>query len=168
MLMLSLLRHAKSSRADPALDDYSRPLTERGVTAASKIGRYLKRERLKPDLILCSGAVRARATLALVLAELESPLPEVRYDDALYHKSPNVMLELLQCLEAPCRHVMVVGHNPELHTLSLELVGGGKGKDVAALHANFPTSALAVITFDKAKWAKVRSGSGRLERFIQP
>ncbi len=88
MLTLSLLRHAKSSWADPGLNDYERPLAKRGANAAAEIGKYLKRQKLRPDLILCSGAARTRATLELVLAELGSPAPEVRNDDALYRTSP--------------------------------------------------------------------------------
>ena len=132
MLTLSLLRHAKSSWADPGLDDYERPLAKRGAKAAPDTGKYLKRQKLRPDLILCSGAVRARATLDLVLAELGSPAPEVRYDDALYRTSPTIMLGALQKIGTPYRHVMMIGHNPELHALSLELIGDGRRKDIAA------------------------------------
>ena len=75
MITLFLLRHAKSSWADPGLDDYERPLAKRGVNAGAEMGKYLKRQKLRPDLILCSGAVRTRATLELVLAELGTPAP---------------------------------------------------------------------------------------------
>jgi phosphohistidine phosphatase len=133
MLTLSLLRHAKSSWADPGLDDYERPLAKRGANAAAEIGKYLKRQKLRPDLILCSGAVRTRATLELVLAELCSPAPEVRYDDALYRTSPAIMLSGLRKIDTPYRHVMMIGHNPELHALSLKLIGDGRRKDIATL-----------------------------------
>ena len=168
MLTLSLLRHAKSSWADPGLDDYARPLAKRGANTAPEIGKYLKRQKLRPDLILCSGAVRARATLELVLAELGSPAPEVRYDDALYRTSPAIMLGVLRKIDASYRHVMMVGHNPELHALSLELIGDGRRKDIAALKTKFPTAALAVLVFDAAGWSKIRAASGRLERFVTP
>lgn len=168
MLTLSLLRHAKSSWADPGLDDYERPLAKRGANAAAEIGKYLKRQKLRPDLILCSAAVRTRATLELVLAELCSPAPEVRYDDALYRTSPAIMLGGLRKIDTPYRHVMMIGHNPELHALSLKLIGGGRRKDIAALATKFPTAALAVLTFDAAGWSKIRAASGRLERFVTP
>src|SRR5918992_1021254 len=67
MLTLSLLRHAKSSWADRELDDHERPLATRGIKAAGAMGAFIAREGLRPDLILCSGSVRTRATLALVL-----------------------------------------------------------------------------------------------------
>ncbi len=73
MLTLSLLRHAKSAWGDLELDDYERGLAPRGIKAAPQIGRHLRKEKLKPDLVLCSGAVRTRATLALILPETRRP-----------------------------------------------------------------------------------------------
>src|SRR3990172_503494 len=168
VLPLSLLRHAKSSWAEPGIDDHERPLAKRGAKAAPEIGAYLRRERLRPDLVLCSGAVRARATLALVLAELGPPAPEVRYDDALYLATPAVMLGLLRRIDAAHAHVMVVGHNPGLHALALELIGEGSRKDIAELATKFPTAALAVLAIDAASWSKIGAASARLERFVTP
>ena len=76
MLKLFILRHAKASRPDYPDDDYERPLTKGGAIDAAKVGKYLKRKKLRPDLVLCSGAVRTRATLKLVLGELGEPAPE--------------------------------------------------------------------------------------------
>ena len=60
MLTLSLLRHAKSSWADARLGDAERPLSERGEKAAPRMGAYMAKLRIAPDLILCSPAIRAR------------------------------------------------------------------------------------------------------------
>ena len=68
MLTLSLLRHAKSSWADPDLADTERPLAKRGMKAAPLVGAVMKREDLTPDLVLCSPAVRARAGHRLELS----------------------------------------------------------------------------------------------------
>ena len=168
MLTLSLLRHAKASSANSAEDDYQRPLTKGGAKDAAKIGKYLQQHKLRPDLVLCSGATRTRATLDLVLAELGEPAPKIRYDKALYHPSPAALLETIQHFGAAPQHVMIVGHNPELHALSVELVGSGKPKDVSALRAKLPKSALAVVVFDIKKWRESRAGSGNLTRFITP
>src|SRR5690349_2787247 len=61
-----LLRHAKSSWDDPALADIERPLAPRGRKAAKKIARYLRDRDVRPDLVLCSPAARARETLAAI------------------------------------------------------------------------------------------------------
>jgi phosphohistidine phosphatase len=168
MLTLSLLRHAKSSWGDPGLDDHARPLAERGAKAAPEIGSYLRREELRPDLVLCSGAVRTRATLALVLAALGPPAPEIRYDDALYLASPGTLLDQVRKVDPVHRHVMMIGHNPGLHALALELIGEGARKDIAALATKFPTAALAILEFDAGSWGEIGAGAGRLERFVTP
>ena len=72
---LSLLRHAKSNWDDPTLPDHERPLSPRGIKAATRMSRYLADEALIPDLVVCSDAVRTRATLALLFTPLDHAMP---------------------------------------------------------------------------------------------
>src|SRR5262249_11074132 len=125
MLTLSLLRHAKSSWDDPALEDFDRPLSKRGATAAPRMGAYMAAQGLAPDLVLCSPAVRARQTLDLVLSHLGSG-PTVTYEDALYLAAPSVLLARLHKVEAAARHVLIVGHDPGIQALAVELSSSGK------------------------------------------
>ena len=108
MLTLSLLRHAKSSWDDVDLDDFERPLSKRGATAAPEMGRAIRELNLKPDLVLCSSAVRTRATVALVLLELGPPAPEVRYEDGLYLATPKEMLTEIREVESSVNNVLIV------------------------------------------------------------
>ena len=66
MRRLLLLRHAKSSWADPGVRDHDRPLNDRGRTAAPLVGGYLRAHDLIPDRVLCSSARRTCETLALL------------------------------------------------------------------------------------------------------
>ena len=77
MRTLWLLRHAKSSWDDPAVADHERPLAPRGRKAAKRMRRWASEHRVQPEIVLCSSAVRARATLDLVLPALRSPQVEV-------------------------------------------------------------------------------------------
>jgi phosphohistidine phosphatase len=167
MLTLSLLRHAKSSWDDLSIDDYDRGLSPRGVKAAGLMGRYLAKEKLVPDLVLCSGAVRTRATLALLLPELGEPAPAVRYDDALYLAEPEALLEAVRGA-GKARHVMVIAHNPGIHALALGLLRGGNPKSLADLASHYPTAALAVITLSSKSWKEIGAAQGLLERFVTP
>ena len=56
---LILLRHAKSSWADPSLRDHERPLNKRGLRDAPDMGRRLAARQERPELIISSDAVRA-------------------------------------------------------------------------------------------------------------
>lgn len=168
MLTLLLLRHAKSSWDDPSLDDFDRPLAKRGTRAATAIGSYLRAEGLKPGLVLCSASVRTRATLALALCELDDPPPEIATSDELYLAGADAVLAELRRAGGTTPTVMVVGHNPGLHALALSLSADGDRKALADLAMKFPTGALAVITFDCARWSEIKPAGGRLARFKTP
>src|SRR5262245_44039689 len=167
MLALSLLRHAKSSWADGRIKDFERPLNERGEKAAPRMGTYMARHGLAPELILCSTAVRARQTLDLLLPHLKGA-PVVVYEDVLYLASPATLLARVRKVAAKVRHAMVVGHDPGMHTLARDLAGSGADEDLEALAEKFPTAGLAVIVFSVRSWPKVQPGAGRLQVFMAP
>lgn len=173
MLTLSLLRHAKSSWNHPGLDDYDRPLAERGLSAAPLIAAYIAKNKIRPDLILCSGSKRTRETLDLVLAALPPPHPAVLIDDSLYHATATTLLERLAQTEIRdaayrAKHVLIVGHDPGFHILATRLAGTGDKAALARLAEKFPTGTLTSLTFDTDTWAGLKSGSGRLVRYITP
>jgi phosphohistidine phosphatase len=66
MKTLLVLRHAKSSWHDPALDDHDRPLNKRGQQDGPRMGELVREHRLTPDVIISSDAVRARLTAEAV------------------------------------------------------------------------------------------------------
>src|SRR5262245_41156815 len=94
MKTLLLLRHAKSSRDNPRLADFDRPLAKRGHEAAPEIGRFLHRAKLIPDLVLCSTARRTQETADLALAELGREVT-LRLVDTLYLASPEQILKVI-------------------------------------------------------------------------
>lgn len=173
--LLTLLRHAKSSWADPAEPDFDRPLADRGRASAQRMGRYLREAALTPDLVLCSSARRTRETLALVLGELGAA-PQVRYEDRLYLATSDLMIALLRRLANPRRpepaaepgHVMIVGHNPGLQELAVDLAREGPAPLRRDLIRKFPTAGVAVIEVACASWADVAPGTGRLRSFVVP
>ena len=59
---LVLIRHAKSSWSNPGEADFERPLNDRGERDAPRMGARLKELKIKPDLIVCSPAKRAKQT----------------------------------------------------------------------------------------------------------
>lgn len=168
MRTLSLLRHAKSSWDDPDHGDHERPLNKRGTRDAPRMGRFMAEQGIIPDIVLCSDAVRARATLTLVLAELSPAAPNVRIEPRLYLAEPTAIVEIVARLEPEIGHCLLVGHNPGMHATALELTGAGERKALAALASKFPTAGLAVIDLDVATWRDIRPGGGRLRLFVGP
>jgi phosphohistidine phosphatase len=167
MLTLSLLRHAKSSWSDARLKDMERPLNARGEKAAPRMGRFMARRGLAPELILCSPALRTRQTLEAVLPFLAGA-PRIAYEEELYLGAPSALIKRIRKIEAPVAHAMMVGHNPGLHGLAQELAGSGQEEDLAALKEKLPTAGLAVVVFAAASWSKVRPGAGHLELLETP
>jgi phosphohistidine phosphatase len=167
MLTLTLFRHAKSSWELSGLDDRDRPLNARGLAAAPMMGAYMQEHRIRPDLVLCSDAVRTRQTLELALANMGTE-PKVKYEAGLYLADPFELLQRLRKQPRAVRHLMIVGHNPGLQILAVELVGDGDPAQVAALSEKLPTAAVAVLTFDVKSWREVGPGKGRLTRFTTP
>ena len=167
MLTLSLLRHAKSSWSNPTLPDRERPLATRGVTDAPLMGKAMSERGIDPELVLCSSARRTRDTLELVLPELRVE-PKVVYVDALYHASPEQMLEMLHAIQLGANRVMMVGHNPEIQAFALDLVGAGPKHFRDRLSTKYPTAGLAVINFAAGLWTSVTVNSGTLNLFLSP
>jgi len=168
MLTLSILRHAKSSWDVTELDDFDRPLAKRGAKAAPEIGAKLASEKLVPDLVLCSTAIRTRATLALVIPELPAPPAEIKYEDELYLAPPSVLLDRLRRVTGSVAHILLVGHNPGLHGLALELTADGSRDDLRDLATKFPTGTLAVLTFKLDRWSEIGPATGDLKLFVTP
>jgi phosphohistidine phosphatase len=167
MLTLSLLRHAKSSWRNPSLPDRERPLASRGIADAPMMGRAMTERGIDPELVLCSSARRTVDTLALVLPELKIE-PKVAYEDALYHASPAEMLEMLRAIQPGASRLMIVGHNPEIQRLALDLIGSGPKQMRDRIQEKFPTAGLAVINFTAGLWSSVDINSGSLNLFLAP
>jgi len=55
-MRLLIFRHAKAEKGVPGMLDRDRPLNPRGVKDALRMGAYLARHALEPDLALVSPA----------------------------------------------------------------------------------------------------------------
>ncbi len=168
MRTLLVMRHAKSGWDDPTLGDHERPLNRRGTRDAPRIGRYLATAGLIPEAVLCSDAVRTRATLTLLLAEWPAPPPTISYDPGLYLAEPAAIIEALRRVDPAVQRCMVLAHNPGVHALTLGLTGSGDRRALAEVATRFPTSAVAVIELETDRWSAIKAGAGRLSAFVYP
>ena len=158
MKTLLLLRHAKSSWKIVDQPDFERPLNGRGEWAAPMMGRHLRKQKIEPNLILCSPAERARQTAAL-FAEAAKLGSELRYDERIYEASALQLLEVITQADEAADTLLLVGHNPGLEELVLLLTGETR---------LMPTASLAKIDLTPDKWAKVKEQTGRLDWMVKP
>ena len=159
MKTLLLLRHAKSSWNDPALDDHDRPLNKRGRKAAPRMGQLLRDEGLVPDAVVSSSALRAQTTARAVAEAAGYPGAIERRHD-LYLAAPRAYLDVITQLPDDAERAMIVGHNPGLEDL-LEALSGRSEP--------LQTAALAVLELPIQHWTQLQlDGHARCLRVWRP
>ena len=158
MKTLLLLRHAKAENAAPGSPDFDRALNERGKKEAQAIGRFIRKQNLVVELVLCSPAIRARETAELVLSAAEVTA-SVRYDKRIYEAAPRQLLEVISEVEEEQTTVLLVGHNPGMEELLRALTG---------MEEPLATGTLARIDFSFDAWNGVTEDRGSLELIVRP
>ena len=166
MPRLLLLRHAKSSWADPGMKDRDRPLSPEGHHAAEQMARELVRADLLPDQILCSPARRTRETLAALHPYLDGDCP-ITICDELYDAEHDDYRATITSYSGDPERLLVIGHNPTIHATALNLIGSADSDSAALIATKFPPAALAIISFDSENWTLLRPKSGYLQAFIR-
>ncbi|MBF9233458.1 SixA phosphatase family protein [Microvirga alba] len=165
MRRLLLLRHAKADRP-PSMLDFDRPLAKRGQAAAVSMGKYLRDEKLLPDLVLVSPSKRTEQTWKSIEPYLGDP--ESRRDRRIYEATVATLLKVLHEVEPESRTVLMIGHNPGFEDLAQILIGHGDRDGLQRIGLKYPTAGLAIIDFSHGSWAELGRKEGRLERFVTP
>ena len=164
MHRLLLLRHAKSSWSDPGIRDHDRPLNDRGRRSAKAIGKHLQNQGWQPDVVLCSSARRTCETAAL----LDLPrAAELMVEHDLYLADPETVLHRICALDDRAGTVLVIGHNPTMHEVALDLVADGDADALRRMGEKYPTGALAVFDVDRV-WPALAPGTAQLAAFVTP
>ena len=164
---LLLLRHAKSSWGDLALDDFDRPLAQRGLDAAPSMGREIAGRGWIPQKALVSAALRTRDTWRLVSGEW-AVRPEIEFSQAIYEASADDIFAEIRKTAKAVAALLVVGHNPGMEELAARLASGRSDTVVLdRLRAKFPTGALARFEFE-GDWQHLKTGTARLTHFVRP
>ncbi len=166
MRRLMLLRHAKTERAGPGERDRDRELTKRGRADAPAIATYMAHTDLVPDLALVSPARRTQQTWDLVAAVL-ARTPRRSNDDGIYNASTDDLMKLIaETRGTPS--LLVIGHNPGLHELGLQLIASGDASMRTRLLEKLPTCGLVVIDLPFDNWPQLRPQCGRLVHYMTP
>jgi len=139
MKTLLILRHAQAVHfGDTA--DHDRPLTDKGIEDAQRIGRLFR--GIQPNQILSSTATRAAATADQV-AEVGNLTAKVQLLRRLYESDLPEHLEILRNVDNEADCVLVVGHNPTFERLASALVHRP---------LTLKTGALAIVTIPIDQW----------------
>jgi phosphohistidine phosphatase len=142
---LLIMRHAKSDWDVGVSQDFDRPLTTRGCRDAKKVGAWMCRQNIFPDLCLSSTAKRAQATALIVAAELGMNAGDIIWDKKLYEASLNEIFLVLREYTNGRRKVLLIGHNPGLDALLCYLAREVPARTLSG--KLMTTSSLAILDY---------------------
>ena len=160
MKTLYLIRHAKSSWKNDELTDFERPLNERGKRDAPFMGKLLHEQKIRPDAIISSPALRALTTARIIATELKYDLKYIATDGLLYEADFRSMMSVVNGIDDSLATVIIVGHNPGITFLANSLT--------EAAIENIPTCGVVGINLDGGRWRTIHPGSATLKFFEQP
>lgn len=121
---LILIRHAKSSWANPLQSDFDRTLNERGEKDAPEMGERLKSMNIIPDLIISSSAKRTRQTAKRIAKKVGYDADNIKWEEKLYHCIPSVFEDVIEAIGSKVKTVFIVAHNPGITAFANELSPG--------------------------------------------
>lgn len=167
MKRISVLRHAKSRYDDPALDDFDRPISDRGRKAAMRVGLEFRDRSMSFDLVLASSAVRARETADAVDQSFPLPRP-IRFELDLYLAEYTKLMTFIRALPDGVSSPLLIGHNPGLAQLLLKLACNDEHGLRDRIADKYPTAAFATVEVPVTRWEDLELGCGSISQLILP
>lgn len=161
---LILMRHAKSGWPDDGRRDFDRPLAPRGGKDAPRMGKWLRKHGLVPDMIVSSPALRARATAELVAGRLHIPARRIMFDERIYEASLRQLRDVITTHGADSNTLLLVGHNPGLEELLVHLAATPPPRDERG--KLMTTASIAVLDFKGA--LRAAGGAATLRLLVRP
>lgn len=158
--MLYLLRHAQSVEKQQGQSDKDRELTPTGVKETFQIGAYLHREKIFPDIIYTSAALRAATTAQLIADTIKLDLGKIIADEELFQASVRTFMAFIQQVDSSYNSVLCIGHNPAISYLAEYLSKAEIGE--------MPTAGLVILKFSINRWEDVADGNGEFIQIITP
>ena len=157
MARITLLRHGKSENPQAGVSDFERALINRGQQNAVNIGTLMVHQKMLPDLILVSPAMRTKQTYKI--ASQNWPDIPMEFVDSLYEATANQLMYVIEERAGQSQNVLVIGHNPSLVVLLNRMVGSTHTDNNLSY---FPTCCLADIGFEADKVCDIDPEDGRL------
>jgi phosphohistidine phosphatase len=114
------LRHGEADWPNWKKSDDERPLTKRGKKEMGEVGAFLKRAKVRPDLIVTSPLPRAAQTAEIAAKHLKVKCREDKLLAPGFSK--NELERLLK--KYPAESLMLVGHEPDFTETIFALTRG--------------------------------------------
>jgi phosphohistidine phosphatase len=159
-LHLLLLRHAEAEEKKSGMVDFDRKLTQKGSAQCVNVGGQLKKTELRPDYLVSSPAARTMMTTTITLEAWGINIPEINYDESVYHGDETQLLQIIRQLKPEINCMILVGHNPTITGVADILVPNFK--------SSLDTCNLLWIEFETTTWNLVSNKNSTLKQLISP
>jgi phosphohistidine phosphatase len=144
MKTLLLIRHAKSSWDDPSMDDFDRPLNDRGKEDAPEMASRI-REKIKIRQFITSPAKRAKRTARYFAEEWGLKKDDILEVDELYGAGPDAFRKVIDTLMDEYDTVALFSHNPGITEFANSLTN--------VRIDDMPTCSVFAVSAETEKWS---------------
>lgn len=159
MKSLLVIRHAKSSW-DFNVEDFERPLNDRGNKDAPEMAKRLIKKDIKIDAFVSSPANRALSTATHFIKEYGKKKKNIITIPSLYHAPLETFYSIIEALNNDIKTVAVFSHNPGI----TEFVNNLTDTHIE----DMPTCAVFAVKADIKKWKDFREAKKEFWFFDYP
>lgn len=160
MKQVILIRHAKSDWGNPGLDDFDRPLNERGKKDAPVMAGRLKERKIPIDAFVASPAKRAAKTARIFAEVFGREKSDIHFREELYMAGPAVFYEVIESMDNSLSTIAIFSHNNGITDFANRL--GAFRID------NIPTCGIVAVKADCSSWADFRKADKTFLFFDYP
>ena len=163
MLNLYVMRHSKSSWNDDNIEDFERPLSNKGRNDIKLIIAFLKKKKITFDLAYISSSKRTKQTFKILKNNISCR--KIIYAKKFYLCNESFILNTIRKTKKKYKNILIVNHEPCCKNLVLKLI---KKNKLSFLNKKFSTSAIAKLAFSIEDWKNLKNYSGNLTLFKTP
>lgn len=160
MKTLILVRHAKSDWGDPSLDDFDRPLNDRGKRDAPAMADRLLKRKIKIDSFISSPAKRAKKTATIFAEAYKTEKDDIVFREELYGAAEPVFAKVVANAKKKADCIAVFSHNPGITDYANTLT--------SARVDNIPTCGVFAVNADCGAWEDFATAKKELLFFDYP
>lgn len=164
IMKLFLMRHAHTQQSTTQ-SDFERILTEQGNSEAREAASFLHTEHI--DKMLVSYVKRTMQTADLIQEKVT--ISEIEVITELYDGNQEDVLGLLCTQDDRYKNILVIGHNPLIYNLSLQLADNESPEFEFLSHSSMPPARVVVIDFPTINsWKNLKNHKGTIIKIFTP
>ena len=160
MKQLIVVRHAKSSWGNIEISDHDRPIKSIGINKTNKVVEFFRIEKILPELIISSSAVRAFDTGVIIANGIGYDIDRIEKRKTLYHADEDDIYSEIFSINDSIDSLMIVAHNPTLTDFVNNFI--------SPKIDNLPTTGAVCVEFKTNSWKNIVNAKFKVKFVIFP